>query len=98
PAEVVFVFFYYSFHLIHLLFHHLLLNTQTHTHTHTHTHTLSSTYLEADLLVEPYGPVAEGDGVAEAGLALDGPLCQVHEDLRALGAGVVEQRAYGHRL
>ena len=45
PVEVVFVFFYYSFHLIHLLFHHLLLNTQT--HTHTHTYSLSELFLSS---------------------------------------------------
>lgn len=43
------------------------------------------------MLVHGDGPVAEGDGVAEAGLPLNGPLGQVHDDLRALGAGVEEQ-------
>lgn len=48
-------------------------------------------YLQPNLLVHSDGPVAEGDGVAEAGLSLDGPLGHVHDDLRALGAGVEEQ-------
>lgn len=48
-------------------------------------------YLQPNLLVHGDGPVAEGDGVAEAGLPLHGPLGQVHDDLRALGAGVEEQ-------
>lgn len=48
-------------------------------------------YLQPNLLVHGDGPVAEGDGVAEAGLPLDGPLGHVHDDLRAFGAGVEEQ-------
>lgn len=48
-------------------------------------------YLEPNLLVHGDRPVAESDGVAEAGLPLDGPLGHVHDDLRALGAGVEEQ-------
>lgn len=52
-------------------------------------------YLQPNLLVHSRGPVAEGDGVTEAGLPLDGPLGHVHDDLRALGAGVEEQREGG---
>lgn len=48
-------------------------------------------HLQANLLIHGDRPVAEGDGVAEAGLPLDGPLGHVHDDLRALGAGVEEQ-------
>lgn len=51
----------------------------------------SLVYLQPNLLVQGDRPVAEGDGVAEAGLPLNGPLGQVHDDLRALGAGVKEQ-------
>lgn len=52
-------------------------------------------YLQADLLVHSDRPVAEGDGVTEAGLSLDCPLGHVHDNLRALGAGMEEQRAGG---
>ena len=52
-------------------------------------------YLQAYLLVHSDGPVAERYGVAEAGLSLDRPLGHVHDDLRALGAGVKEQRGGG---
>lgn len=52
-------------------------------------------YLQADLLVHGDRPVAEGDGVTEAGLPLDCPLGHVHDNLRALGAGMEEQRAGG---
>lgn len=52
-------------------------------------------YLQPNLLVHSDGPVAEGDGVTEAGLSLDGPLGHVHDDLRALGARVKEQREGG---
>lgn len=52
-------------------------------------------YLEADLLVQGNGPAAEGDGIAEAGLPLDGPLGHVHDDLGALGTGVEEQGKRG---
>lgn len=48
-------------------------------------------YLQPNLLVHGNWPVAEGDGVAEAGLPLNGPLGQVHDDLWALRAGVEEQ-------
>lgn len=48
-------------------------------------------YLDADLLEQGNGPVAEGDGVAEAGLSLDSPLGHVHDDLGALGTRVEEQ-------
>lgn len=47
------------------------------------------------MLVNSNGSVAEGDGIAEAGLSLDGSLGQVHDDLGALGAGVEEQREGG---
>lgn len=43
------------------------------------------------MLVHGDRPVAEGDGIAEAGLPLDGPLGHVHDNLRAFGAGVEEQ-------
>lgn len=48
-------------------------------------------YLQPNLLVHGNRPVAEGDGIAEAGLPLNGPLGQIHDDLRALRAGVEEQ-------
>lgn len=54
-----------------------------------------SLYLQPNLLIHSDRPVAEGDGIAEAGLSLDGPLGHVHDDLRALGAGVEEQREGG---
>lgn len=52
-------------------------------------------YLQTNLLIHSGWSVAEGDGVAEAGLSLDGALGYVHDDLRALGAGVEEQREGG---
>lgn len=52
-------------------------------------------YLQSNLLIHSDRSVAEGDGVTEAGLSLDGPLGHVHDDLRALGAGVEEQRDGG---
>lgn len=52
-------------------------------------------YLQPNLLIHSSRPVAEGDGVTEAGLPLDGPLGHVHDDLRALCAGVKEQREGG---
>lgn len=55
-------------------------------------------YLQPNLLVHGNRPVAEGDGVAEAGLPLNGPLGQVHDDLRAFGAGVEEQGNGGQTL
>lgn len=55
----------------------------------------SGKYLEADLLVQRYRSVAEGDGVAEAGQPLDRLLGQIHDDQGALGAWVKEQRADG---
>lgn len=54
-----------------------------------------SFYLQPDLLVHGDRPVAEGDGVAEAGLPLNDPLGQVHDDLRALRAGVEKQGGGG---
>lgn len=48
-------------------------------------------YLEADLLVECHRPVAESDGIAEAGLPLHGLLGQVHDDLGSLGVWMEEQ-------
>lgn len=47
-----------------------------------------NSYLESNLLIYSNRPVAEGDAVAEARLSLDGPLRQVHENLRALGSWV----------
>lgn len=52
-------------------------------------------YLQSNQLIHGDGSVAEGDGVAEAGLSLDCPLRHVHDDLWALGAGVKEQREGG---
>ena len=49
-------------------------------------------YLQPNLLIYSNRSVAKGDSVTEAGLSLDGPLGHVHDDLRALGAGVEEQR------
>lgn len=54
-----------------------------------------SKYLEADLLIQRYGPVAEGDGVAETGLPLDRLLGNVHDDLGSLGVWMEEERADG---
>lgn len=48
--------------------------------------------LQPDLLVDEDRAVAEGDGVAEAGLPLDSLVAEVHEDLGALGVRVEEQR------
>lgn len=53
----------------------------------------SGNYLEADLLVERYGSVAEGNGIAEAGQPLDRLLGQIHDDKGALGIWMKEQRA-----
>lgn len=41
------------------------------------------------------GPVAEGNGVAEARLAFHCLLCRVHDDLGPLRVGVEKQRADG---
>lgn len=49
-------------------------------------------HLQPDLLIEEDRAVTEGDGVAEAGLPLDGLVAEVHEDLGALGVRVEEQR------
>lgn len=48
-------------------------------------------HLQPDLLIDEDRAVTEGDGVAEAGLPLDGLVAEVHEDLGALGVGVEEQ-------
>lgn len=42
-------------------------------------------YLEADLLIERDGSVAEGDGIAETGLPLCCLLGKVHDNLGPLG-------------
>lgn len=47
-------------------------------------------YLQPNLLINSDRSIAEGDGVTEAGLSLDSLLGHVHDDLRALGAGVEE--------
>ncbi len=52
-------------------------------------------YLEADLLIQRYGPVAEGDGVAETGLPLDCLLGNVHDDLGSFGIWMEQQWADG---
>lgn len=44
------------------------------------------------MLVDEDRAVTESDGVAEAGLPLDGLVAEVHEDLGALGVRVEEQR------
>lgn len=49
-------------------------------------------HLQPDLLVDKHWAVTEGDGVAEAGLSLDGLVAEVHEDLGALSVGMEEQR------
>ena len=49
-------------------------------------------HLQPDLLIDEDRAVTEGDGVAEAGLPLDGLVAEVHEDLGARGVGVEEQR------
>lgn len=52
-------------------------------------------YLEADLLIQGYGSVAEGDGVAETGLPFHCFLGNVHDDLGSLGVWMEEKRADG---
>lgn len=47
------------------------------------------------MFVHGSGSVAEGDGVTEAGLSLHSPLGHVHDDLRALCAGMEEEREGG---
>jgi len=47
------------------------------------------------LLIDNNGPVAEGNGIAEASLALDCLLCCVHDDLGSLRVGMEKQRADG---
>lgn len=42
-------------------------------------------YLEADLFIHSYGPVGEGDGVAETGLPLDSFLGEIHDNLGSFG-------------
>lgn len=49
-------------------------------------------HLQPDLLVDEDWAVTEGDGIAEAGLPLNGLVAEVHEDLGALGVWVEEQR------
>lgn len=49
-------------------------------------------HLQPNLLIDEDRPVAESDGIAEAGLPLDGLVAEVHEDLGALGVRVEEQR------
>lgn len=49
-------------------------------------------HLEPDLLIDKHWTIAEGDGIAEAGLPLDSLVAEVHEDLGALGVWVEEQR------
>lgn len=44
------------------------------------------------MLIDEDWAVTEGDGIAEAGLPLDGLVAEVHEDLGALGVWVEEQR------
>lgn len=48
-------------------------------------------HLQPDLLIDEHRAVAEGDGIAEAGLPLDGLVAEVHEDLGALGVRVEEE-------
>lgn len=55
----------------------------------------SGHYLEADLLIHCYGPVGEGDGVAETGLPLDSLLGQIHDNLGSFGIGMEQERADG---
>lgn len=52
-------------------------------------------YLEANLLIQHYGSVAEGDGVAETGLPLDCLLGKVHDDLGSLCIWMEEEWADG---
>lgn len=52
-------------------------------------------YLEADLLIQGYGPVAEGDGIAETGLPLDCLLSEVHDNLGTLRIRMEEKWADG---
>lgn len=54
-------------------------------------------YLEADLLIQRYGPVAKGDGIAETGLPLYCLLGEVHDDLGSFGIWMEEERADGER-
>lgn len=58
-------------------------------------HSDTTKYLEADLLVERDGPVAESDGVAEAGLPLDCLLGKVHNNLGTLGIWMEQKWADG---
>lgn len=51
----------------------------------------SEAHLQSDLLIDEDWAVTEGDGIAEAGLPLDGLVAEVHEDLGALGVWVEEQ-------
>lgn len=47
------------------------------------------------MLIQRYGPIAEGNGVAETGLPLDSLLGKVHGDLGSLGIWMEEKRADG---
>lgn len=47
------------------------------------------------MLIQHYGPVAEGDGVAETGLPLNRLLGEVHDDLGSLGVRMKEKWAEG---
>ena len=47
------------------------------------------------MLIQSYGPVAEGDGIAETGLPLDCLLGNVHNNLGTLGIWVEEEWAEG---
>lgn len=49
------------------------------------------------MLIQRYGPVAEGDGIAETGLPLDCLLGEVHDDLGSLGVWMEEKWADGER-
>lgn len=47
------------------------------------------------MLIDEHRAVTEGDGIAEAGLPLDGLMAEVHEDLGALSVWVKEKRCGG---
>lgn len=56
---------------------------------------VSFTHLKPDLFINNNGPVAEGNGIAEASLALHCLLCGVHDDLGSLRVRMEKQRADG---
>lgn len=56
---------------------------------------VSFTHLKPDLFINNNGPVAEGDGIAEASLALHRLLCCVHDDLGSLCVRMEKKRADG---